>query len=272
MFEGCTALKSIDLPDSLTYLGQNTFTGSGLTSIVIPANVKYMGISRGYAPSDVTTGIQYGASVFANCADLVSVTLPEGFEAIGSYVFYNCTSLKSILLPDSLYSICKYAFTGSGLESVNISANLTDWDYAFQNCTYLETVTIAEGVTEIPAYAFQNCTSLPTINLPSTIEVIGSCSFDGCSSLSSIVLPDSLMEINGSVFANCTSLKSIIIPKGVMINSSGVFKGWTKDQTIYIMDSWYEISQFWYGPIGVTATVLWNDNCYAQIVYGYTPK
>ena len=268
MFEGCTALTTIDLPDSLVYLGYYTFRNSGLTSIEIPSGVKYLGYNRNSIPTDSTSAVY----LFDGCANLVSVTLPEGLEAIGGSAFSNCPSLQTIVLPSTLYSINKKAFEGSGPKTVTIPAGLTDWDYAFQNCTYLETVTMAEGVTEIPSGAFQNCTSLKTVNLSKTVLEIGMRAFSGCTSLSNIVLPESLVEIGGSAFANCTSLKSLVIRPNTAITSSGTFSGWTAEQTIYIMESRYVISQYWYGPTSATASTHWFKDCNAKIVYDYTPE
>ena len=39
-FEGCSSLQSITLPETLTTIRANAFSGSGLTKIVIPASVK----------------------------------------------------------------------------------------------------------------------------------------------------------------------------------------------------------------------------------------
>lgn len=269
MFEGCTALTTIDLPDSLVYLGYYTFRNSGLTSIEIPSGVKYLGYYRNSIPTDSTSAVY----LFDGCANLVSVTLPEGLEAIGGSAFSNCPSLQTIVLPSTLYSINKKAFEGSGPKTVTIPAGLTDWDYAFQNCTYLETVTMAEGVTEIPSGAFQNCTSLKTVNLSKTVLEIGMRAFSGCTSLADIELHDSLAEIGMSAFANCTSIKSLVIYPGTLVGSSGTFSGWTAEQTIYIMESRYVISQYWYGATNSSQAVgQWFKECDAQIVYGYTPK
>ena len=269
MFEGCTSLKTIDLPESLTYLGTYTFQNSGLTSVTIPAGVKHLSLDKTSSAASGTHKVY----TFANCTDLVSVTFNEGLETMGRFVFSGCTSLESVKLPSSLYCMDRENFSNSGLKSITIPAGLTDWDYAFQNCTYLETVTMAEGVTEIPSGAFQNCTSLKTVNLSKTVLEIGMSAFSGCTSLADIELHDSLAEIGMSAFANCTSIKSLVIYPGTLVGSSGTFSGWTAEQTIYIMESRYVISQYWYGATNSSQAVgQWFKECDAQIVYGYTPK
>ena len=268
MFEGCTSLKTIDLPESLTYLGTYTFQNSGLTSVTIPAGVKHLSLGKTSSAASGTHNVY----TFANCTDLVSVTFNEGLETMGRFVFSGCTSLESVKLPSSLYCMDRENFSDSGLKSITIPATLTDWDYSFINCTSLVTVTLERGITEIPYSAFRGCTSLTTVNLPDTLTEMARSVFSGCTSLSNIVLPESLVEIGNSAFANCTSLKSLVIRPNTTITSSGTFSGWTAEQTIYIMESRYVISQYWYGPINATASTHWFKDCNAKIVYDYTPE
>ena len=92
MFEGCTALTSIDLPDSLTWLGYTeTFANTGLTSIKIPAGVTGLCQTSGNN-SDKNT------SLFSGCTSLTTVILPAGISdfGIGGSVFKNCSALTTI--------------------------------------------------------------------------------------------------------------------------------------------------------------------------------
>jgi hypothetical protein len=73
---------------------------------------------------------------------LVSVTLAEGTEVIGSYAFSECSTLTTIALPKSLKSI---------------SGN------AFYNCSSLVEITIPEQVTSIRNYAFSECYALQRV-------------------------------------------------------------------------------------------------------------
>ena len=55
--------------------------------------------------------------------------------------------------------------------------------------------TIPESVTSIGDYAFQNCSSLQSITIPSGVTSIGSSAFNGCSSLQSITIPSGVTSI-----------------------------------------------------------------------------
>lgn len=79
-FSGCSGLKSITIPDSVTSIGEYAFSGcSGLKSVSIP---------------DGVTSI--GRSAFNGCIDLTSVTIPDSVTSIGDWAFDECSGLTDI--------------------------------------------------------------------------------------------------------------------------------------------------------------------------------
>ena len=70
-FLSCIDLKSVKIPNSVTFIGD-------------------------YA--------------FCNCVDLTSVTIPIGVTDVGDYAFLNCINLKSITIPSTVTNIGQYAF------------------------------------------------------------------------------------------------------------------------------------------------------------------
>lgn len=98
MFENCTQLKSITLPDSV---------------------------------KDIMSG------AFAGCISLESAVLGTGVEVISDIAFMGCSSLKSIIIPDSVYYIGSQAFDGcSGLQSMTIGSGIVSFGTcSFRNCT-----------------------------------------------------------------------------------------------------------------------------------------
>ena len=108
MFNGCTALTSIVIPNGMTKIDANAFYNcTSLASVTIPTTV---------------TEINNGA--FQNCSSLTSFAIHEGVTKLGSSVFNGCTALTSIYIPASVTSI---------------GAN------AFNKCTKLATVTFEGG-------------------------------------------------------------------------------------------------------------------------------
>lgn len=99
-FNGCSNLKKITLPNSLTSLAYEVFAGSGLTEIVIPNSVTMI-----------------GASAFHSCKSLESAIIGSGVTEIDVAAFYNCTNLKNI------------AFNGDITQWNAIKINSSLWHY-----------------------------------------------------------------------------------------------------------------------------------------------
>lgn len=115
-------LTSIDLPDSVTSIGNNAFFSCALTSIDLPESV---------------TSI--GDSAFGGCGLLTSIDLPENVTSIGYQTFWECNAMTSINMSKSVTSI---------------------GDYAFFDCTSLTSITLPRGVTSIGNGAFEGCNNL----------------------------------------------------------------------------------------------------------------
>ena len=105
-FSECVHLTSIDIPNSVKYIGDAAFAGSGLTSVVIPSSVN-----------------GFGNSVFSSTC-LTSVEIPESMEKIPCGMFSMCFSLTSVTLHDHVTTICDDAFYDSGLTSFEIPASV----------------------------------------------------------------------------------------------------------------------------------------------------
>ncbi|MBR4226480.1 MAG: leucine-rich repeat domain-containing protein, partial [Candidatus Methanomethylophilaceae archaeon] len=79
----------------------------------------------------------------------------------------------------------------------------------------IERVVFDGPVTSIGDYAFQNCSSLESVDIPSSVTSIGKYAFRGCSSLSSVEIPEGVTSIGQYAFQGCSSLSSVDIPEGV---------------------------------------------------------
>ena len=168
-FANCTALKQINLPDSINVIGEKAFLGcSSLNSINI---------------SDGTSVI--GNYAFEGCSSLSEVTIPTAITELGKYAFKDCTGIKNILLPSSITIIN---------------------DGTFKNCSSLTTVVIPNSIVTIGEYAFDGCSSLTSVVIPGSVTSIGYAAFYECSSLTSVTIPDSVTSIGDNAFYGCSSL------------------------------------------------------------------
>ncbi|WP_134391836.1 leucine-rich repeat domain-containing protein, partial [Flavobacterium psychrophilum] len=76
----CNSLTSVTIPNSVTFIGDHTFSNcSRLVSVTIPNTVTTI---RGYA--------------FSNCSRLTSVTIPNSVTTIENAAFYNCKRLTTV--------------------------------------------------------------------------------------------------------------------------------------------------------------------------------
>ncbi|MBR1685806.1 MAG: leucine-rich repeat protein, partial [Clostridia bacterium] len=120
-FQGCTALESIQLPESLSYIGFNAFRGCvALPNPTYPKALTYLG-PNAYMGCTAFTEIvfpdvaqseqtDYGlktisASAFSDCTALVRVHLPDTVTAIYERAFQNCTHLSEINYPKALTTV-----------------------------------------------------------------------------------------------------------------------------------------------------------------------
>lgn len=143
-FAGCTDLTKISIPDSVTKLGVNAFSGSGLAEVSLP-NI-----------TEITDG------AFSACPKLTRVRLPDGLKNIGDNAFNACPELTQISFPAGLRQIGRYAFYG---------------------CSKLTFVKIPDSATQIGACAFLNCAELKFVLIPASVVNIGNSAFDGCDNL-----------------------------------------------------------------------------------------
>jgi BspA type Leucine rich repeat region (6 copies)/Hint domain len=136
------------------------------------------------APTSVT---YLDGSVFANCANLITVEIPSSVTAIYNYSFYNCPELTSVI------------FLG------NSSLSLIDWQ-SFAYCPKLSNFIIPSSVTTINNTAFQNCTSLTSIVIPDGVTTLTDNCFYNCTSLMSITIPSTVTTFgNNEIFFNIPS-------------------------------------------------------------------
>lgn len=132
-----TKFTSIELPSRTVGIGPYAFAYSGLTSIKIPRAVgddgDEFGISRNafeYCADLTVVEFEEGAENRVLTVDeyafretaITSLTLPSGTVSIGDSAFYDCANLVTVNIPDSIKEINKYAFQGcTSLSSVNFA-------------------------------------------------------------------------------------------------------------------------------------------------------
>lgn len=101
-FYNCRNIRQITIPTSVSLLPDAAFSGTGITEITIPGNVKKCRAAfwncKELRTAEVENGICSMWESFAGCENLESVTLPESLEILTQYTFAGCTSLKDVTI------------------------------------------------------------------------------------------------------------------------------------------------------------------------------
>lgn len=241
-FSYCSSLTQVNLPETLTSIGENAFYNcSSLSQIELPSSL---------------TNI--AQSVFSSCSALESIVIPSSVTSIGSGAFSYCYGIKEINLPsaygDSFSNLFGYSMP-SELKKITFGSTAVPSNY-FSGWSNVEEI-VLENTTEIGSYAFNSCYSLKSITLPSTLTTINDWAFSYCSSLSSVVLPSSLSVIRAYAFYNCPSLMSIVLPSSLTSIDSEAFANCNKLYEIYNLSSLPLVKGSWeYGQVALKAKII----------------
>lgn len=219
-------ITEIVIPESTTEIAKNTFLyAKNVTSFTVPDSVTYIGNCAFYGTgyylneNNWEDGALYiGKHLIDAYAVLTeSYTVKDGTLTIAESAFHNCQRLITATLPDSLVTI------GAG---------------AFAYCDSLRYVNIPYGITEIYPRTFLGCENLGmdtyTLEIPDSVTVIGESAFKFCRPLMYITIPDSVTYIGDHAFSSCNSLRVINLPDTLEYIGLEAFSG-----TAYQMDEYY---------------------------------
>ncbi len=179
-FSDCDQISYVNLPDSVTEIGDWAFIGCyRMFGVTMSPNVT-----------------KIGEGAFCYCDNLRYATVPDGVTEIGDLCFNACSRLASVKLGDSVASIGVRAFDGcSALSSVTIPAGVTSIGYgAFSGCK-MSSVDIPEGLTLLSAEVFSYCTDLTSVVIPENVTRIRSNAFQGCTGLERMTIQNPDCEI-----------------------------------------------------------------------------
>lgn len=220
---------TVAIPSTVAKIGRMAFYKSNVGSVSILGST-VMG-DEAFKESalqsiEMKAVVTFGTSVFNGCTSLTTVTLADEQTAIPENTFLGCSALKHVTFPDGLTMIGQGAFSGTALESVEIKAGVTYGTWAFSGCKGLRNITInfgatmgdalfsgcsldgvtldltlADGLTAIPADTFYGCKGLKAVTFPDSLRTIGNGAFND-TGLTDVTFPDGLTEIGPYAFAS----------------------------------------------------------------------
>ncbi|MCI5583473.1 MAG: leucine-rich repeat domain-containing protein, partial [Anaeroplasma sp.] len=201
MFAGDINITSLSLSSNFENIGDYSFEScTGLTSLNILS----------------TSFKKIGTFAFKNCTGLTTITVPNSTEVIEEGAFNGCTSLHTLQLPFVGRTIYSPTTTGSKTLFGWIFGNIADTNdkvtettshfgsgandyYVFDIPNSLINVIITKEI-KLQYGAFENCSYIKSISLPSSLTEIGDIVFKRCASLGSKIEDGDSESVKANVF------------------------------------------------------------------------
>lgn len=255
-FYGCSSLKEIIIPDSVTSISRYSVTSAGSTS------------SNYYT--------------FANCTSLERVVLGSNVTKIGKYTFYGCSSLKEIEW-GGVTALYGYAFAACGFEELTLPEQITSFNtYAFADNVNLKKVYYYSSVSQ--NYLFANCTSLETVAIKTDQAfTFSSTTFSGCTSLAAFYVDEnnaSFTVIDNFLVRTdtmeATAIPGILLTQEVVTIPEGittfpaVFQNDTALKTVYLPSTITSLPSSAFSNCSSLENVIFADNCALTSLPTYT--
>lgn len=225
---------------------------------------KYIGSGRQVTIPDTLNDLpvtSIGSNAFANCQQLINITLPGSLTNIGPGAFSLCMALTSVSIPDGVVSVGDEAFSYCyDLTNVTVGKGVISLgNYPFFYSSSLATIavddlnpvyssaagvlfdkgqvtllqcpegktgsySVPETVRAIGVNAFLLCNGLTDITIGNGVTNIEAEAFYSCGNLTNVRIPASVTSIGGQAFSCCYSLQNVVIPDSVTFLGGAVFQ------------------------------------------------
>ena len=193
-FQGTNLSGALVIPDSVKEINYSAFTGTDITSVVLPSGLKTI-----------------TSNTFNGCTSLESIELPENLEKIENSAFRYCSALTEVEIPSTVASVGEYVFEGCTEVTIDIdfSSFTSIGNSAFKGYTGYIGVLDISNATKVEDAAFYGCTGITEVILSNELTTLEESVFAYCSALTSIHIPATVTVIKNNCFSNCTSLASV---------------------------------------------------------------
>ena len=256
-FECCKDLETINIPKTVTAIGRQAFSATGLKQISLPDGLMSIGDSA-FEQCVALTNVKLPKNLktmgsFTGCTSLTAIDIPSGVEKISYKLFYGCSSLSSITFPDGsevydsrdgINAIIekKTGKLKSGCNGTVIPDNVTSIGSRAFYGSVLSKLIVPKSVIKIDIFSFYKCTILESISVEE-----GNPMFDsrgGCNAIIETatdtllvgfgvtVIPEGVKTIHSCAFEGCDNLNEIAIPAGIKKIPTGAFRDCVNLKTV----------------------------------------
>lgn len=310
LFYGCSSLSLITIGKGVTSFDNDVFYGcTNLTSVSINNNTilskEYSSSSSlkkifgdqvtNYVIGDEVTRI--GLNAFYGCSNLESITIGTNVSYINN-AFRSCYNLVTVTINSNAFLSKDYSpssslkdIFGNQVTNYIIGNNVHKiGQYAFNDCSNLEFITIGSGVDNISSNAFSGCNNLTTVTIKSDMISSFKCfgnqvanfiiadnvnkiianAFSDRTTLKTVIIGNNVQSIGKYAFKNCSCLSSISIPSSLTYIGEGAFSGCTNMTKVNISDiaAWCKILfvDSYSNPLSNTHSLYQNNSKITNLV------
>ena len=199
----CSGLESVEMPETLTYIGEEAFLSCDHANFTFYAGLKRVEKKAFYQ-------CEYGT--FYLYMNKPAGKFPAGWdeECFGTNYMDPTFVWKAPAKPDQNRSklVGECEVKGSTLKKYH---------------GFGGDVVIPEGVKFIGEKAFYGNEDITSVTFPSGVDMIETRAFYGCTRLENVEIPEGVTTIGSFAFASCRALKNVTIPASVKFVSAAAF-------------------------------------------------